>query len=110
MAGLDGGITYELFGNKATWTPYVSGCGGVQFVRYAGHDHAADTSLTYVNDVGATLSARLGLRFFRGYNFDLDLFAQGYVPLFVTKDVDSGFFGGAGLYTPSGQIGLGVGF
>jgi hypothetical protein len=110
MAGVDGGITVELFPNKANWSPYVSGCGGVQFVRYAGHEHAGDASLTYVNDVGATLSARVGVRFFRGYDFDLDIFTQGYVPLFVTKDVDSGFFGGAGLYTPSVQVGLGVGF
>jgi hypothetical protein len=110
MAGLDAGLTFELFDNKAMWTPYVSGCAGVQFVRYAGREHAADTFLTYVDDIGATLSARLGVRFFRGYDFDLDLFAQAYVPLFVTKDVDNGFFGAAGLYTPSVQLGLGVGF
>ena len=109
LAGVDGGLTYELF-DKASWSPYVSGCAGVQFVRYAGREHAKDTTLTYVNDVGATLSARVGARFFRWYSFDLDLFAQGYVPLFVTKDVDSGFFGGTGLYTPSVQLGLGVGF
>jgi hypothetical protein len=109
LAGVDGGITYELF-DKASWTPYVSGCAGVQFFRYAGREKATDTNLTYVNDAVPTLSARVGARFFRWYSFDLDLFAQGYVPLSLTKDVDSGFFGGPGLYTPSLQLGLGVGF
>jgi hypothetical protein len=109
LAGIDGGLTYEIF-DKASWSPYVSACAGAQFVRYVGREKATDTALTHVNDVGATLSARLGARFFRWYTFDLDLFAQGYVPLFLTKDVDSGFFGGKGLYTPGLQLGLGVGF
>jgi hypothetical protein len=109
FAGIDGGVTYELF-DKAAWSPYVSGCGGVELVRYVGRVHASDTTLVPVTDIGATLSTRVGARFFRFYTFDLDLFAQGYLPLFVTKDVDTGFFGTSGLYTPSIQVGLGVGF
>ena len=109
FAGIDGGVTYEFF-DEDTWSPYVSGCGGVELVRYVGRVHASDTSLTPVTDIGATLSARVGARFFRFYDFDLDLFAQGYLPLFVTKDVDSGFFGTSGLYTPTIQVGVGVGF
>jgi len=109
FAGIDGGVAYELFDRDA-WSPYVAALGGVELVRYVGRVQASDTGLTPVTDIGATLSARLGARFFRTSNFDLDLFAQGYLPLFVTKDVDSGFFGTSGLYTPTLQIGLGVGF
>jgi hypothetical protein len=109
MAGVDGGLTYELF-DKALWSPYVSGCAGVSFVRYIGREQAQSARISHVNDIGATLSARAGARFFRWYNFDLDLFAQGYLPLYVTKDVDGALFSEAGLYTPSLQIGLGVGF
>ncbi len=109
MAGVDGGLTYELF-DKAVWSPYVSGCAGVSFVRYIGREQAQSAQVSHLNDIGATLSARVGVRFFRWYNFDLDLFAQGYLPLYITKDVDGALFSEAGLYTPSLQIGLGVGF
>jgi hypothetical protein len=107
--GLDAGLSYEFLA-KAFWTPYISGGAGVQFVRYAGREHKGDTVLTHVNDLGPSLSARVGARFFRFHNFDFDLFAQGYLPLFLTRDVDGALFGDKGLYAPSMHVGLGVGF
>lgn len=109
IAGIDGGLAYEMFA-KTSWSPYVSACAGIQYIRYVGREHANDTSLMRVNDYGATLSARVGARFFRWFNFDVDLFAQGYLPLFLTRDVDGALFSEKGLYTPSVQIGIGVGF
>jgi hypothetical protein len=57
-----------------------------------------------------TLSARAGVKFLRTHDYDLDVFVQGYLPLFNTKDADGALFGEKGLYTPSLQMGIGVGF
>jgi hypothetical protein len=109
FGGVEVGLTYELFDNRS-WSPYVSAGAGVQVLRYVGRELATDTSLTHLDKAGVALSARVGVRFFRWYSFDLDVFAQGYAPLFLTSDVDGTLFGDSGIYTPSLQIGLGVGF
>jgi hypothetical protein len=109
IAGIDGGLTYEFL-EKDFWSPYVSACLGGQFLRYGGRELATDTKLAHVNHLGLAASARAGVRFFRWHGFDLDVFAQGYLPLFVTRDADGALFGDQGLYTPSVQLGLGVGF
>lgn len=109
IAGADGGLTFEPL-EKAFASPYVSACLGVQYLRFVGREQPMDTRVAFVNHLGLSASARLGVRFFRWNHFDLDLFAQGYLPFFVTKDVDGSLFGEGGLYTPSLQLGLGVGF
>jgi len=109
MTGADAGLTYEFL-DLASWSPYVSVCAGLQYLRYAGREQATDKGLAYVNQFGVTLSARVGIRFLRTNDFDLDVFAQGYLPLFNTKDTDNALFGEKGLYTPALQMGLGVGF
>ena len=109
ITGADGGLTFELF-EKAFASPYVSACLGVQYLRYVGHEKPSDERVAVVNHLGLSASARIGVRFFRWNTFDLDLFAQGYLPFFITKDVDGSLFGEGGLYTPSLQLGLGVGF
>ena len=109
ITGADGGLTFELL-EKAFASPYLSACLGVQYLRYAGREQPKDTRATFVNHLGLTVSARLGARFFRWNHFDLDPFAQGYLPLFITRDADGRLFGEDGLYTPSLQLGLGVGF
>jgi hypothetical protein len=107
--GADVGLTYELF-EKAFASPYLSGCLGGQFLRFAGRQKATDKSLLYQGRLGLTASARAGVRFFRWHAFDLDVFVQGYLPLFLTRDPDGLLFSDAGLYTPSLQAGVGVGF
>lgn len=109
ITGADGGLTFELL-EKAFASPYLSACLGVQYLRYAGRERPTDKRVEIVNDLGLSVSARLGVRFFRWNHFDLDVFAQGYLPLFLTRDVDGALFGEKGLYTPSLQLGLGVGF
>ena len=109
VTGADAGLTYEFL-DLATWSPYVSLCAGIQFQRYAGREVAADPGLTYVNQFLVDVSARAGFRFFRANDFDLDVFVQGYLPLHLAKDADGALFGDKGLYTPSLQVGIGVGF
>ncbi len=109
LTGADAGLTYEFL-DLATWSPYVSLCAGLQFQRYAGRELATDAGPTYLNQFLVDVSARVGFRFFRANDFDLDLFVQGYLPLHPAKDVDGALFGDKGLYTPSLQLGLGVGF
>lgn len=108
-AGVDAGLTYEFL-EKAFASPYVSACLGAQFLRFAGRQKSTDDHLLYQGRLGLTTSARAGVRFFRWHAFDLDLFVQGYLPLFLTRDPDGLLFSDAGLYTPSLQAGLGVGF
>jgi hypothetical protein len=109
MAGLDVGITYEFI-EKGFWSPYASVAGGVQMMRFVGRNHPNAPSLADVIDAGAAASMRGGVRFFRWHNFDLDLFAQGYLPISAAKDIDGVLLPPKGIYAPSLQIGVGVGF
>jgi hypothetical protein len=106
-AGGDAGLTYELSA-RANTSLYFSAAAGVQLLDFEGRlDPGDPDSLDTVIRVGATLSGRVGVRLFRANNFDLDLFAMGYLPLFNTRDPDSALMDS---YTPSLLLGLGVGF
>ncbi|MCP4679572.1 MAG: hypothetical protein GY854_29590 [Deltaproteobacteria bacterium] len=108
--GGDVGITYEFSAASAT-TFYLSAGAGVQYLRHEGRvEYEGDASQEHINEVGAILFARAGLRFLRLYDFDCDVFVTGYLPLFNTNEPDSLLFGDKGLYTPSIQVGMGVGF
>ena len=79
----------------------------LSFLRYAARDEGG--ALVAAQHVGAALSARGGVRLFRASRFDLDLFAQAYLPLFMTNDEDGALFRKP-TYTPTVQLGIGVGF
>jgi len=106
LAGGDLGLVYELF-SRALTSPYVSAGLGAQLLRFEGRLRATDSALESATAKGGTLSLRLGVRFFRASDFDLDVFALGYLPLFKTFDPDSELIDS---YTPSVQLGIGVGF
>ncbi len=104
------GLTYEFSAAAAT-TFYLSAGAGVQYLRHEGHvQYEGGISEEHIDEVGAILFARAGLRFLRIYDFDCDVFVTGYLPLFNTNEPDSLLFGDEGMYTPSIQIGMGVGF
>ncbi len=110
FTGADAGITYELSPISNT-SFYLSGGLGLQFLRYEGHVvNGNSTSLEHVNQVMPAAFARLGIRFLRLYDFDCDIYASGHLPFFNTNETDSLLFGDDGLYTPSVQLGFGVGF
>lgn len=106
MAGGEMGLQYEFLA-RSLWTPYLSAGLGVQVLHYEGRLRAGDADLEDATVKGGTFSLRAGLRFFRASDFDLDIFVAGYLPLFATNDPDSLLMDS---YTPSMQLGLGVGF
>lgn len=106
MAGGELGLSYEFLARSRT-TPYVSTGLGVQVLHYEGRLSPEDRELEDATVKGGTLSLRAGVRFFRASDFDLDVFAAGYLPLFGTNDPDSLLMDS---YTPSMQLGLGIGF
>jgi hypothetical protein len=111
IAGADAGITYEFL-EKASWSPYLAAAAGVQYMRFEGMvpDGAGGRARDSIDEIGAVVSGRAGVRFLRWHDFDIDLWVAGYLPLFNTNDPDSTLFGSSGLYTPSMQAGIGVGF
>lgn len=110
LTGLDAGFTYET--SRLAGTTFYVGLGfGLQFLRYDGYvEDGGEPLLDHVNRFGVTLSSRIGVRFLRFYDFDLDVFAAGYLPLFSTRQTDALLFGEKGIYTPTIQVGIGVGF
>ncbi|MCP4605159.1 MAG: hypothetical protein GY847_32340 [Proteobacteria bacterium] len=103
FTGADAGIAYE-FSALANSTFYTGGGAGLHYMRYEGRLVASDPdTFDYINQLGVSLFLRAGVRLLRLYDFDCDLFVTGYLPLFKTFGEDS-------LYTPSVQIGVGVGF
>lgn len=104
------GALYEFSPRTAT-SAYVGAGAGVLVLRFAGRVDPSDPkSIDYVTTTGAMLSARVGVRFLRLYDFDLDAFGAFVAPLFASKNPDSELFGRGGTYTPLAQFGLGVGF
>lgn len=104
------GALYEL-SPRAPTSAYVGLGAGALVLRFAGRvDPAEPKSIDNVTTTGAMLSARIGVRFLRIYDFDLDAFAAFVAPLFASKNPDSELFGAGGAYTPIAQFGLGVGF
>ena len=106
LAGGDLGLTYEFL-ERALTSPYISAGLGVQLLHYEGRLSPEEAAPGSATAKGGTLSLRLGVRFFRATDFDLDLFALGYLPMFKTFDPDSELID---HYTPSVQLGIGVGF
>jgi len=106
LAGVDAGLIYETSALSHT-TFYVGGGLGLQFLRFEGRESGA---LSVVNQVAFVFQTRMGVRFFRHTDFDCDVFLAGYIPFHKTSDVDGRLFGEDGLYTPSIQLGFGVGF
>jgi hypothetical protein len=109
LAGADGCLVYELY-DKEFWTPYGGACAGVQYFQFVGREHAGAPTAARAHDVGIAPALRLGARFFRWHSFDLDLFAEGYLPLSPAQDIDGVLLSSKGLYAPSVQVGLGIGF
>jgi hypothetical protein len=104
--GADIGLTYE-FSARSNFSFYVSAGLGLEYLRFEGRLNPEDPqSLDQRNDFGPTFSVRLGMRMFRIYDFDCDLFVAGYLPMFpADADTLLGRF-----YSPTMQAGLGVGF
>jgi hypothetical protein len=108
--GGDVGLTYE-FSELSAATFYLSIGAGLQYLRYEGMVEVDNEKMEdHIDQVGVVLFSRLGVRFLRFLDFDCDLFATGYLPLFNTNETDGYLLGEDGLYTPSIQIGIGVGF
>jgi hypothetical protein len=109
-SGIDLGIAYEVSAHASS-TFYLGGGLGVQYLMFEGRLTVEGAPTTEViNEVFPAPFVRLGARFLRMYDFDLDLFVSFHLPLFKVRDQDSPLFGEKGLYTPFAQLGLGVGF
>ncbi len=110
LGQVSAGVLYEA-SRRASTSGYAGLGVGVSLLRFEGRVDAADPhTLDSVSSVGATLEARLGVRFLRLYDFDCDAFVIGALPLFATKNPDALLFGEKGVYTPFVQAGLGIGF
>jgi hypothetical protein len=108
-AGADVGITYELSAT-ANATGYFSLGLGLQFTRFEGRAAAVGGKVDTLDSFAPHAFGRLGVRMFRLYDFDFDIFAAGYLPMKATRQEDSQVFPEDGRYTMSAQIGVGVGF
>lgn len=104
------GALYE-FAPRAATSGYVGLGVGALVLRFAGRLEANDaSSVDRFTTAGAMLSARAGIRFFRVYDFDCDVFTAVVAPLFASKNPDSKLFGEGGAYTPLAELGVLVGF
>lgn len=108
-SGANLGLTWEASALAAT-TFYASAGVGLSFLRFEGPDPDSPAERASINIVRPTLDARVGVRFFRLYDFDLDLWAGAKLPWWQSDHVDTKLFGEHGAWTPSIQIGAGVGF
>jgi len=108
-AGLDAGLTWEASARAAT-SFYAHAGFGLQVLQFVGLPSAETGGADQLVKVGAVFQGRVGVRLLRHTDADLDVFVGGYVPLYNTNDVDAPLFGDGGLYTPSVQVGIGVGF
>jgi len=105
--GLDAGATFEFNENRPV-SGYVGGGAGLSFLRFEGR---IDSNAYATNDVLFQVFARIGVRMLRLTDFDLDLFACGYLPVHPVRDPQSRMFGDNHItFTPSVQMGIGVGF
>jgi hypothetical protein len=108
-AGADVGITYELSA-AANATGYFSFGLGLQFTRFEGRVAALGGEIDTLDSFAPHAFGRIGVRMFRLYDFDFDIFAAGYLPMKATRQEDSEVFPEKGRYTMSAQVGVGVGF
>ena len=107
-AGADAGIAYELSALSSA-TFYVAVGLGIQYMRFEGRVAALGGDLEDVDAFAPHGFGRIGVRMFRTCDFDLDLFAAGYLPMITAKETDRLLFAD-GRWTPSAQVGIGVGF
>jgi hypothetical protein len=108
-AGADVGITYELSA-MANATGYFSFGLGLQYMRFEGRADALGGAIDTLDEFAPHAFGRVGVRMFRLYDFDFDVFAAGYLPMKATKQDGSYVFPEEGRYTMSAQLGVGVGF
>jgi hypothetical protein len=109
-AGMDVGALYET-SRKAMTSAYFGAGAGLVLLRLEGLvDPKNPSTAQAVDDIGATLNLRAGVRFLRFFDFDADAFVQANFPLFATHETDDPLFGEKGVYTPYLQVGVGVGF
>ncbi len=110
LAGVDAGLTYEVSA-RANTSFYVSSGVAFQFMQFEGLLRPADKgSGDTMNALLFGVQARIGVRFLRFADFDCDLFVAGHLPFYAAHSEDSPLFGEKGVYTPSLQLGFGVGF
>jgi len=108
-AGADVGITYELSA-LASATGYFSFGLGLQFMRFECRAAELDGEVDTLDEFAPHAFGRIGVRMFRLYDFDFDVFAAGYLPMKATRQDGSTVFPEEGRYTMSAQLGVGVGF
>jgi len=108
-AGADVGITYEL-SSTANATGYLSFGLGLQFTRFEGRSAASGGEINTLDSFAPHAFGRIGVRMFRLYDFDFDIFAAGYLPMKATRQDGSTVFPEEGRYTMNAQMGVGVGF
>jgi hypothetical protein len=109
VAGADVGISYELSAT-ANATGYFSFGLGLQFMRFERRVDELGGDVDTLDRFGPHAFGRIGVRLFRFYDFDFDIFAAGYLPMMATKQEGSLVFPEEGRYTMSAQVGVGVGF
>ncbi len=108
-SGLDAGLTWEASARAST-SFYAHAGLGLQVLQFVGLPSEATGGADALVKIGAVFQGRVGVRLLRHTDADVDVFLAGYVPLFNTNDVDAPLFGEGGLYTPSVQAGIGIGF
>jgi hypothetical protein len=108
-AGADVGITYELSAT-ANATGYFSFGLGLQYMRFEGRTAELGGAIDTLDEFAPHAFGRVGIRLFRIYDFDFDIFAAGYLPMKATRQDGSTVFPEQGRYTMSAQLGVGVGF
>ena len=108
-AGADAGIGYEISA-IANATFYLALGLGLQYVRFEGRVAALGGELRALDSFAPHAFGRIGVRMFRLYDFDFDIFLAGYLPMKATAEEGSGVFPDRGRYTLSAQMGVGVGF
>ena len=109
LSGLDAGLTWEASA-RGTASFYAHAGLGLQFLDVVATPGPTTLGADHLLQVGAVFQSRVGVRFLRHTDADVDLFVAGYVPLYLAHDEDNPVYGEGGLYTPSLQVGLGVGF
>jgi hypothetical protein len=109
LAGAEAGLVWEA-SPDASASFYMQAGAGLRYLRFEGPDPRDHTRTATLDQALATINARLGVRLLRLYDFDMDLFAAAHIPLHLSGNEESPLFGEAGRYTPSLQVGLGVGF
>lgn len=105
--GMDANVVYE-FDELSSFSFYLSAGAGVQLLSFSGRVDPQDAaSVESMTRLGFAANARAGVRFFRWMDFDFDLFAAGYLPMFRLSESGNDLMDN---YTPALQFGVGVGF